>query len=205
MITVLILNIVNTLLNVRYKTNTMYLTGYIYDSIVFLQNKPRITEMKKTLLLLTLVSSSAFVAVPSWANQYAVQLEASKSPDLNRYKDLGVHGNLYTVAADKGYTRTRLGPFENKNKALAVLYKVRASGYSDAFIAKHHGDDITSSSADLNTTRRHYDIENFDVKTLKEWNMLSAEQQANLVYLDGRLHVKNGDTFTPLQEITGNK
>lgn len=161
--------------------------------------------MNKILLSLTLIASSALVAAPSWASQYAIQLEASKSPNLNRYEDLSIHGKLYTVAANKGYTRIRLGPFENKNSALNALEKVHAAGYSNAFIATYHGNDITASAADSNTAQRRYDIENFDVKTLKEWNMLSPEQQANLVYLDGELHVKNGDKFTPLDEITGKK
>lgn len=158
--------------------------------------------MKKILILLTLITGSA------WASQYAVQLEASKSPSLDRYKDLSEYGRLYTVAANNGYTRTRLGPYENKSKALDVLDKVQAAGYTDAFIAKQQNGDTTpsvSSSVKSHTSKRQYDIENFDVKTLKEWKMLTPEQQANLVYLDGILHVKNGNKFIPLDEITGKK
>ena len=160
--------------------------------------------MKKILMLLILITAPALVTVPAIASQYAVQLEASKSPDLNRYQALSVHGSLYTVAASNGYTRTRLGPYENKSKALDVLDKVKAAGYADAFIAKQQNNDITASVAS-HPVKRQYDIENFDVKTLKEWKMLTPEQQANLVYLDGKLHVKNGNKFTPLHEITGNK
>ena len=161
-------------------------------------------EMKKILMLLTLVTAPALITVPAMASQYAVQLEASKSPDLGRYQALSAHGNLYTVAASNGYTRTRLGPYENKNIALDVLDKVKAAGYADAFIAKQQSSDITSSVA-LHPAKRQYDIENFDVKTLKEWKMLTPEQQANLVYLDGKLHVKSGNKFTPLHKISGYK
>ena len=163
--------------------------------------------MKKILMLLSLVIAPALITVPAMASQYAVQLEASKSPDLNRYQALSVHGNLYTIAASNGYTRTRLGPYENKSKALDVLDKVKAAGYADAFIAKQQGGDITASVSSVasHPVKRQYDIENFDVKTLNEWKMLTPEQQANLVYLDGKLHVKNGNKFTPLHEITGNK
>ena len=137
-----------------------------------------------------------------------MQLEASKSPNLDRYKDLTEHGRLYTVAADHGYTRTRLGPYENKSKALDVLDKVHAAGYTDAFIAKQQNGDTTSSvssSMKSPASKYQYDIENFDVRTLKEWKMLTPEQQANLVYLDGVLHVKNGNKFIPLDEITGHQ
>lgn len=160
--------------------------------------------MKKLLRLLTLVAGSALVTA-SWASQYAIQLEASKSPNLDRYQALSVHGKLYTVVANNGYTRTRLGPYKNKDQALAVLDKVHAAGYLDAFIAKHQSSEITTSSVNSKVAKQIYDIESFDVRTLKEWKMMTPEQQANLVYLDGELHIKNGDNFIPLDEITDEK
>lgn len=160
--------------------------------------------MRKIVMLLILVTGSLPITPSTWASQYAVQLEASKSPDLNRYEALSVHGKLYTEVADNGYTRTRLGPYENKTKALDVLDKVRTAGYTDAFIAKQQKSEPTTAVTST-TAKRQYDIENFDVKTLKEWKMLTDEQQANLVYLDGKLHVKNGNDFIPLEDIVDEK
>lgn len=163
--------------------------------------------MKKTLMLLTLVAGSSLITEAAWASQFAVQLEASKSPDLNRYASLSVHGKLYTVNTDNGYTRTRLGPYENKSKALEILEKVRAAGYADAFVARHdNGVSTSSAPAPAKPPAgkvRYGDIENFDVKTLKEWSMLTPEQQKNLVYLDGKLHIKDGNNFIPLHDIAG--
>ncbi len=163
--------------------------------------------MKKILFLLSIVAASGFVAAPAFSSQYAVQLEASKSPNLNRFESLKVYGQLYTVDANNGYTRTRIGPYENKNKALEVLKEVHAAGFQDAFIAKQKSEDAISPAAVSKSSnhagKHNYDIETFDVRTLKEWKMLSAEQQANLVYLDGKLHVKDGNRFTPLGEVVG--
>lgn len=153
--------------------------------------------MKKYRILILL----ALVTGKCWAEQYAVQIEASKSPHLQRYESLKVHGNLYTEKASNGYIRTRLGPYENKNRALDILKEVHAAGYNNAIITVQKSNNITSLSGLTKPTKHQYEIENLDVKTLKEWKMLTAEQQANLVYLDGELHVKNGDKFMPLVEI----
>ena len=108
--------------------------------------------------------------------------------------------------------RTRLGPFFNKHVALDVLEKVQASGHTDAFITNYLGDgsimpdDVRKTKdTSAHTAGQQYDIENFDVRTLKEWELLTPEQQANLVYLDGALHVKNGYDFAPLYEIIAKK
>ena len=153
--------------------------------------------MKKyrILILLTLVTAKG------WAEQYAVQIEASKSPQLQHYEALKVHGNLYTGKASNGYIWTRLGSYENKSRALDILKEVHAAGYNNAIITVQKSNNITSLSGLSKPTKHQYEIENFDVKTLKEWKMLTADQQANLVYLDGELHVKNGDKFIPLVEI----
>ena len=157
--------------------------------------------MKKILIL------SLFVTGPVIASQYAVQLEASKSPDLERYQSLSEYGTLYTIDGNNGYIRTRLGPYENKNAALDVLEQVHAAGFYDAYVAKKQTSGFTENtsliSSDVKKNQRS--IENFDVKTLKEWKILTPEQQANVVYLDGVLHIKNGSQFTPLSEVISNK
>ena len=151
----------------------------------------------KAVILLSLVTGE------TWASQYAIQLEASKSPYLERFEVLSNYGSLYTETADNGYIRTRLGPYESKRKTLDTLRYVHEEGFTDAIIVKHRGNIITQPASSSRTIKRQSDFENIDVKTLKEWNMLTPEQQKKLVYLDGELHVKDGDNFIPLDEITG--
>lgn len=156
--------------------------------------------MKKIVMALILTTSSTLMINQVLAGQYAIQLESSTSPDLTRYSHLKKYGNLYKVNADRGFVRTRLGPFINKQTTLDILEKVRVVGPNDAFITNYMGN-VSARTIDPKTTN---DIENFDVRTMNEWRLLTPEQQANLVYLDGALHVKKGSIFTPLNEVVRN-
>ena len=162
-------------------------------------------------MVLILVTGTFFVMNQVSASQFSIQLESSKAPDLTRYAHLGEYGNLYKVNAGRGFVRTRLGPFVNKLVTIDMLEKVRAAGHVDAFITNYPDNDsaISGDVTQLKDTSKHvagkrYDIDNFDVKSLKEWKLLTSEQQTNLVYLNGSLHVKNGSEFTPLYEIIRN-
>ena len=150
---------------------------------------------------LKLVALLSFIPAQGLAGDYAVQLEASKLPDVKRYEALRVHGNLYLTAGDNGYTRTRLGPYEHKDEALDVLQKVRAAGYADAFLAEQQPGDGSSSSTRIGANSQPDDIEHLDVSASKEWKMLTPDQQANLVYLDGVPHIKDGERFIPLDVV----
>ena len=164
--------------------------------------------MKKIAMMLILATGSMFAMNQVSAGQYTIQLEASTSPDLNRYAHLGEYGDLYNSKVGKNLVRTRLGPFVDKHVALGVLEEVQTAGHADAFITRYLGDGAVMPNESTNMkntastiTRKRNSIENFDVKTLKEWKLLTTEQQSNLVYLDGSLHVKNGSDFTPLYEV----
>ena len=135
------------------------------------------------------------------AGQFAIQLEASRSPGLDQFQALSRFGRLYTETAQSGYIRTRLGPFANKAMALDVLQKVHAEGFTKAIVARHQDNANAALPAPAIAPNHRHDIDSFDVKTLKEWNLLTSQQQKNLVYLDGELHIKNGDEFTPLDEV----
>lgn len=153
--------------------------------------------MKVNLTLLTIALFTSQV----YANEYAIQLEASKAPELSRYQQLDTLGQLYTTPTGTGYTRARLGPFSNKEDALDALNKVHAAGYQDAFLAKENRDNETQSLSSNPVSSNPEDIYNFDVKTLPVWQKLTTQQRENLVYLDGKLHIKNGDDFTPIENI----
>lgn len=124
------------------------------------------------------------------AGDYAIQLSASKSPQLTVYKPLEKFGNLYTTTTDNGFIRTRLGTLHGKKIALETLAKVHAAGYPNAFLV----------NADTNVTAKTPTPE-YNSQNAPEWQMLNAEQQANIVNLDGVLHIKEGDNFTPLSKV----
>ena len=151
--------------------------------------------MKKTILLfvLTYLCSTSLLA-----SDYAIQLESSKNPQLSRFKQVATLGKLYTEPYKNGYIRTRLGLYNSKAQALKILESVHHAGFSDAFIV-YEKDAVASSKH--TAVKAQHDMDSFDVKTLPEWAELTPEQQKNIVYLDGVLHIKNGNHFTPLKKL----
>jgi len=146
--------------------------------------------MKK--LYLTLGLLMCFASQTN-ADTYAIQLTASKTPQLASFVQLEELGNLYTTAAGNGFIRTRLGPYPNKQIALETLAKVHTAGYSTAFLANYIAGENSNPGMTTENSSSTYGLQGSS-----EWQMLSAEQQANVVNLDGTLHIKNGDEFTPL-------
>ena len=145
--------------------------------------------MKK--LYLTLALLMCFTS-QIHAKSYAIQLAASKSPQLETFAHLEKFGTLYITDAGNGLVRTRLGPFSDKKTALDALGKVHAAGHPTAILTKADSDTgmATGNSASSSTTHSVY--------SSHKWNSLTAEQQSNTVILDGVLHLKNGNEFTPL-------
>ena len=125
------------------------------------------------------------------AGEFAIQLTASKTPQLAPFTQLEQFGNLYTTDAGNGFIRTHLGTFSGKQAALEALTKVHAAGYPNAF--------LVNAGANASATVENSSPTNY-LQDSTKWQMLSAEQQANVVNLDGTLHIKNGDDFTPLTE-----
>jgi hypothetical protein len=149
--------------------------------------------MKK--LYLTLALLMCF-ASQIHAGEFAIQLTASKTPQLAPFTQLEEFGNLYTTDAGNGFIRTRLGTFSGKQAALEALTKIHAAGYKTAFLVNADSTDMNSgTSMTAENTSSTY------LQDSTEWQGLTAEQQANVVNLDGTLHIKSGDNFIPLSEF----
>ncbi len=149
--------------------------------------------MKKLYFILALLM--CFTS-QTYAGTYAIQLAASKTPELATFASLEEFGNLYTTDAGNGLIRTRLGPYLSKQTALEALTKVHAAGHSTAFLANAGSDDMGSgTSMTFENTSSNYQQDSTELQGLSE------EQQANVVNLDGTLHIKNGDDFIPLSEF----
>lgn len=161
----------------------------------FLLNPKRIAIMKNQLFVLLIIY---LCSGETWAAQYAIQLEASKAPNLEFYRALSIYGNLYTVDTNQGYIRTRLGPYSTRNEAQRVLKQVHLAGFNDAFISKEQSEkDVSSLGLPMPIDAAY----NFKVINIKEWKKLTAEQKAGLVSQNGVLHIKTGDTITPLKDL----
>ena len=163
-------------------------------------------KLRALFLGLMLVSFNAF----GEDNTYTIQLEASKQPDLNRYSTIEQYGVLYTEETNRGLVRVRIGNYDSTSEAKSALGQIKSQGFNDAYITVTSADAgatsqpladsyslIPASSAPGDTPIR-------SPESLPIWHDLSEEQRANVVYLDGVLHIKEGDTFTPLSQFRPN-
>lgn len=164
----------------------------MFESASKLQNNIGSQLMKK--LYLTLGFLMCFTS-QIHAGDYAIQLSATKTPALSQFASLEEFGNLYTTNADNGLIRTRLGPFYGKEKALEALAKVHTAGFQNAILV--NADTNSNINNTVTTNSENY------LQDSVEWQSLDSKQQANVVNLDGVLHIKEGDNFTPLSKVLG--
>ncbi len=69
---------------------------------------------------------------------YAVQLESSRKPQLADYAVISEYGTLYTYRprGGQGLVRVRMGYYRSRAEAEAILEKIRAQGFSDAYLSR---------------------------------------------------------------------
>lgn len=141
----------------------------------------------------------ALCTTPALAVDYAVQIGAFKQVPESGYLDAASsYGSLIQTDAGDGVTAYALGPFSSRVDAETSLALVQTH-YPDAFIrqvgdsqevsqpASNRGQSIGQTPAPARVVAGGGDL-----------SSLSAEERGRIVYLDGVLHIKEGDTFTPL-------
>lgn len=72
------------------------------------------------------------------ARLYAIQLESSRTPHLADYEVISEYGTLYTYRprGAQGLVRVRMGYYRSRAAAGAALEKIRAQGFSDAYLSR---------------------------------------------------------------------
>ncbi len=135
------------------------------------------------------------VSFSSFAHEehYVVQIAAVKTLDVIAYEAAKEYGTLEILNSADGINRVQLGDFKKRLDAERALKKVRALGFSDAFILFKHGDDLDIEDSVASSVG--------DPVSHPAWKHLTAEQRDNIVILDGIFHVKEGDEFVPLGRL----
>ncbi len=137
---------------------------------------------------------------------FDVQIGAFRNPDPTSLKVPASVGELRAMASSDGLTRFLVGPFASKSEAARARDELRSIGYKGAFIRAT--EDATGASTPIAAkpgSAPGKDIKNSDVVSpsksdLELLSSLSYEERSNVVYLDGRLHKKVGETFVPLRD-----
>lgn len=135
-----------------------------------------------------------FAVSPVANADYAVQIGAYEKPSLLDSTAAEEVAQVRTRESASGVTRILVGRFSSNADARAALAALKAAGYSDAFIIRT-SDDAMADADSAAPSRR-----SASAVSQRQWSHLSADLRAKLVLLDGRPHVKDGATFTPLEK-----
>lgn len=145
--------------------------------------------------LVVWITAAVLVALASTtaSAEFSVQIGAFRTVGSGFEDDARAFGSVYTDVTAAGVTRVRVGPFSSRAEADAAVRDIRAAGYNDAFVLRT-GMDASSSLPSVAAAPP------VSVSHTSDFDRLPADVRANAVYLDGALHVKEGDRFIPLRE-----
>ncbi|MCR9279832.1 MAG: SPOR domain-containing protein [Pseudomonadaceae bacterium] len=131
------------------------------------------------------------------ANDYVVQIGAF-TKDVREYLEPArSYGQIVQRATASGATSYSVGPFGSEADARTALDLLQEH-YPDAFVRRHSRDSLVAQSPAAATPAviaRTGNLSN--EQTLAN---LTAEERERVVYLDGILHVKEGNEFIPLSQ-----
>ena len=145
---------------------------------------------------LILATASLFALPPAQAANYSVQIGAYKDPAAAETKRASDIGEITMHPGRDGLTRIRVGHFESEQDAQTALQRVRAAGYADAYISDERGRPVGHHEQRLPLSRPTAYSEDKRLSAAKA--KIPADQHRNIVYLDGRLMLKEGNTFRSL-------
>lgn len=144
--------------------------------------------------LLLLLASEANAA------SYYVQLGAYRNPQNANLSNANALGQVEQVAGPNGLTRVRVVGIESKSAASEVLQGAKHNGFSDAYIGQS-GQAATYPKQDSATAASYIPAYAgpSDQRMSAARAKVGADQYGDIVYLDGKLFLKEGENFRPLE------
>lgn len=144
-------------------------------------------------LLIALILS-AITPVTSIADQLFVQLGAYR--DITNANPGAAErlGQVQQEALANGLTRFRIVGLSDTNQAQSVLQAAQRAGYRDAFIGGQGAKRLPPSAMEIPAYTGPSD-QRINAARAK----VPADQHGNIVFLDGKLMLKEGGNFRPLE------
>jgi hypothetical protein len=140
------------------------------------------------------------------AEEFAVQIGAFRQAEAQYLEPATNYGELLAATRADGITQYSVGPFASIEDAQTALALLRAH-YPDAFLraAQKRARTITPGTmtalADIPPAApAKPDSGAAPVLEPTLWATLNQTEKANVVYLDGVLHIKQGERLIPLAE-----
>lgn len=154
-------------------------------------------------LALALVGWSA----TTHAAEYAIQVGAFKSPSQSYAENLRSYGEVNSSQSSSGATVFTVGRYSSVDEAKGDLNRI-ASDYPGAFVRNLPSSASSSGNVSNNrqlasqkaAPRKAATPQSRQTPDTQLWESLSESERRRVVYLDGVLHLKQGDQFVPLAE-----
>jgi len=122
---------------------------------------------------------------------YSIQIATYKNLPENFVASAEKYASVHTSQSG-GLTRVSVGRFNNRSEAQDLLSQLKLAGYEDAFISQ------TGSSM---TSTLHHDDSHHQKSPgseMAKFRNLSPSEKDRAVFVDGKLHLKQGDKFIPV-------
>ncbi len=166
-------------------------------------------KIVKTLLLSAVMLAGGYVQSVN-ADDYGVQVGAFEVIDPAFIDKLVGYGEIIELSND-GLTRVIVKAGNSRADNEYLLKTLQDAGFGDAFIRSlgatsevnasyKRGRKVNPSDHDINSSGEHLHNgqSHRHIEEDAAWLRLSPEERRNAVYLDGKLHLKQGDEFIPL-------
>jgi len=166
------------------------------------------TVHSRTSKLLSTIALAATLigwSVAGNAAEYAIQVGAFKNPNAGYAENLRGYGEVNT-AQSNSITVFTVGRYGSVAEANADLGRIEAD-YPGAFVRNMPAAARSVATASPRPTAAVQSTST-RIRTTPDtqlWESLSDSERRRVVYLDGVLHLKQGDQFVPLAEYRRNQ
>lgn len=169
--------------------------------------------MNTRLILLFLLTTSLNALAEN--PLFSIQITATEAPNLTFFKESTGFDSLYSEETKSGLVRIKIGSYISRKTAERDLIKIKNKGFPDAFVTGYTGEKlnkttklkksplISKSNVSVRSSEEVAISEPKENKLLPPssspaWSKLTETQKRNVVYVDGILHLHEGDKFIPL-------
>ncbi|MGI9326040.1 MAG: SPOR domain-containing protein [Pseudomonadales bacterium] len=151
---------------------------------------------------------STFAAAASAAEPFTIQIGAFKTPNETYSLPARTVGEIYATQRGKGIVALSVGRFADVDEATAALAQI-SQHYPSAYVrhahpqAQLHSDNKAPATANKTPLPTTTPADVADQQQPLETELLSTltdDERKHVVYLDGKLHYKQGNTFVPLAQ-----
>lgn len=127
------------------------------------------------------------------SSSYSVQIATYKNLPKSFVSSAEKYGSVHTSQSG-GLTRVSVGNFDNRNAAQDLLSQLKQAGYEDAFISRT-GSSMSSNQPHDNS---HHHASPSSGSEMAKFRNLPDSEKERAVFVDGKLHLKEGSSFIPV-------